>query len=70
MDDQRRRYTTSQLVAARLLVKPKTIARWARGGEFPNAVRVDGSGWRIPVDDVEAFLERRRWKPKQRAVAS
>ncbi len=54
---------TVREVAERLLVSPDTVRRLLRSGE-PEAVKV-GRQWRIPVDALEAYLERRCNVPRR-----
>ena len=54
-----RMYTVSQ-VADRLQVHPQTVLEWLRSGAL-GGLRLGGTkaGWRIPVMEVDRFLERR-----------
>lgn len=53
---------STKQVAERLNVTQKTIQRWIKAGEFPNARRkrpVPLSPFQIPESDVIAFEQRR-----------
>jgi hypothetical protein len=49
-------------IAVALDVSPWTARRLCRDGAFPHAFLLGevGSQWRIPVEDLDAFIERRR----------
>ncbi|MEM9067074.1 MAG: helix-turn-helix domain-containing protein [Myxococcota bacterium] len=50
-------------VALLLGVSEKTVRRYLKAGEFPNAYRLGQGmqgGWRIPPADVSAWLNNRR----------
>lgn len=52
---------TAEQVAERLQVHRETVRVWARRGEFPHAYILPGrGGLRIPLTDLEAFIQRRR----------
>jgi len=57
---------TVREVAERLLVSPDTVRRLLRSGE-PEAIEAVkvGRQWRIPVDALEAYLERRCNVPRR-----
>ena len=50
-------------VAERFGRKSSTIRGWCLDGLFPNAYRLHGREWRIPLADVEALEERQRGRP-------
>jgi excisionase family DNA binding protein len=52
---------TPQEVAAYLKVPLQTIWRWCREGTVP-AVKI-GRYWRVPSNDLAAFIAARRSKP-------
>jgi hypothetical protein len=49
-------------IAATFGVSPFTAQRMCRLGVFPNAFRLGevGSRWRVPIEDLDAFIQRRR----------
>lgn len=49
-------------IADALGVSPFTAQRMCREGSFPHAFRLGevGSRWRIPREDLEAFIQHRR----------
>lgn len=47
-------------VAERLRVKEETVRRWLRAGELHGVYLSDAAGWRIPAEDLRAFLDARR----------
>ncbi len=59
-----KRVLTAALTAERLGVSTRTIHRWAADGFFPGAYKLNpalkNSPPGIPVEDVEAFEQKRR----------
>jgi hypothetical protein len=60
-------YLTTDDVASKLNVSIQTVRRMCSNGAFPNAVLIDPWGresrhgrWRIPADDVQAYLDAHR----------
>ena len=57
--------TTSE-VAALLKVTPQTVINLINRGRFPGAYKIDplssNSAYRIPVGDVEKYIEKQRGK--------
>lgn len=49
-------------IAVALDISPWTAQKLCRNGTFPHAFRLGevGSRWRIPCEDLEAFMQRRR----------
>lgn len=49
-------------IAEALGVSPFTAQRMCREGSFPHAFRLGevGSRWRIPTEDLDAFIQHRR----------
>lgn len=47
-------------VAAAIGADPRAVLRLIEAGEFPGAFRLHERGhWRVPAEDVAAYLERR-----------
>lgn len=61
-----RDWKTTSEVAAMLKVTPQTVINLINRGRFPGAYKIDplasNSGYRIPVEDVERYLEKQRGK--------
>jgi len=57
-------FITKSELQARLLLHRNTIGRMLAQGRFPNAIKTGGR-WRIPVQDVEAFLACHRGRSPQ-----
>lgn len=57
-------YLTVQEAAERLQVSARTVQRWIRRGTFPHAEKLNpdlsNSPFRIPVQDIKDFLQRRK----------
>ncbi len=50
-------------IAHRLQVDRRTVLRWIKNGQFPNARRISplpGSPYVVPLNDIEAFEKRRQ----------
>lgn len=70
--------TTDQSIS--LLTKPQmaellgislpTATRLLNAGEFPKAFRVFGKNWRIPPEDVHAFMKREAEKAHRPVAAA
>lgn len=58
---------SAQEVARRLAIHNSTVRRMIDRGDFPNAFKA-GRDWRIPEDDLEAYVENQ--KRERRAVTS
>ncbi len=63
MQDEDRLLTTEE-VAERLRVTPKTVREWIQRGEL-EAIDA-GQGYRIFKRDLDAFIERRRRRKERR----
>jgi len=50
---------TAQEVATRLRVSRETVRRWLRDGKLKGFVVSDAAGWRIPVSEVDRFIDER-----------
>lgn len=51
---------TVEQVAQRMDRGPRTVRAWLAEGAFPNAFKLRGKSWLIPLSDVTAFLDRQR----------
>lgn len=54
-------HLTGKELAGHLKLHRNTMSKLINRGEFPNAFRIERD-WRIPVSDVEAWIERQRIK--------
>jgi len=52
---------TVDQVAERLKVNEQTVRRWLREGELQGVAFGGRTGWRISEDDLQAFLDARRF---------
>jgi excisionase family DNA binding protein len=64
---------TAKEAAEILGVKGRTIRLWLLSGYFPNAYRLDPtkrSVYRIPKEDIQAFIEKRAQKVSRPSATS
>ena len=52
---------TVDQVAERLQVNEQTIRRWLRDGELTGVPFGGRTGWRVREEDLQAFLDRKRF---------
>lgn len=52
-----------QDVVDRLGVHEQTVRRWIKSGELAAYALGDRAGYRIAIEDLQAFMERRRVEP-------
>ena len=52
-----------QDVVERLGVHEQTVRRWIKSGELTAYALGDRAGYRIAIEDLQAFMERRRVSP-------
>jgi excisionase family DNA binding protein len=53
-----------QDVVERLGVHEQTVRRWIKSGELVAYALGDRAGYRIAIEDLQAFMERRRVEPE------
>lgn len=62
--NEEEKFLTTPEVAKLLGVTQACVNVWLRGGDFPNAHRINPmrahSPWRVPRSDVDEFIEQRR----------
>ena len=63
MDGRESRLLTVAEVADYLRVDPESVRRWLRDGKLLGINLGRGPGWRIRVDDLEAFIAARHTRP-------
>ncbi len=59
--DAKREWLTSAAAADYLQVRQETMRRWAREGLIPSVKLGNRGGFRFKREDLERFLESRRW---------